>query len=1160
MKWLLGLLCGGVMAIAQVRIVSVEPTVLFPRATPMRQVAVVTVLHEGGAAGQARFRTKLAGEQWEGVRALPAGPGVSRHRVLVKDITRPDELVVEMTTGDGKLVEWRGAWKPQRKWKVFLMESSHEDLGYEDWIFNKQKEVADFLDLARHLSGTPENQSEFERAAQNRYQYTMETLVFQRNYVEERGPEAWREIARQYVQRGTMHLGGAPSGVHHHWMDYEEMARNNYPGRVEMKHRYGLDLKTYMMVDNPSASWAGAQAAAQAGFKYVARWGQGWRTGGRNDYKTTGVPALFWWEGPNGKDRVLFGWRSHYGTGFWFGQTNTGNRSYLGDVPADFVSSYLQRVEAGEIVGPYPYDAIVEPAYGDHDVPYMDRGLLARWTSEYAYPEIRVTGPDPFFQYIEKNYAETLPVLRGDLNNYSGDYSTIDPESQGEKRRAARMLPLGETLGVITGEIASPAEMDRTYTRLFDYDEHSWPTLLPASDVQLFNAAWIKKQEASRALAIAEKAVGAGLGALARQIAVKERSVAVFNGLLQPRTSLVEYDGVIGGLVDAKTGEALAVEQRQGKTIFVARDVPAMGYKLYRIVPGVAGRRTESSAGDSIANEHYEIRFDAKSGVIRSLRDKQSGKEWVDGAAPQGMNQMVLVRTEKREALPKRLYSPAEARQMRVERGPVASTVRVWIDDPVSGAAIEQAVTLYAGLKRIDIVNDIRHAGLLYTDRFEERYRENLFYAFPFAVANGQTRAEAPGGVVRPYVDQLRWGSHDYLMANRWIDVSNAQHGVTIAPWNAASFHVGEVRYNRFSNDYQPRSSHLFSYAWSNRMAGLLTLSADDCNAKLGYSIATHEGDWNAGGAAALGWDVATPLVAVDVAPKGGATVVEKSFVAASAPNVEMVVMKPSEVPGRGWVARLVETRGQRTQFELELKNPRARRMWVTDLVENDVREVIASGDKWRLEIEPYSFLTVRFESGEKPTTAVKASAKALDDAAIEVSWTPVGELVDVYRSKDAEDPAAAQTWVGRVKGGKLVDRDLEPGQRYHYVVAPVRDNQHGAVVKVSAETGIMNRTAPMVVREAGVVRRAKDRLFVYWRKNPEGDLARYYIYRGERPDFVVDRARPLAVVKPSGKFLEVFQDGGLKPGTDYYYRIFAEDHGGLRQTESPVVTAKTPR
>jgi hypothetical protein len=129
----------------------------------------------------------------------------------------------------------------------------------------------------------------------------------------------------------------------------------------------------------------------------------------------------------------------------------------------------------------------------------------------------------------------------------------------------------------------------------------------------------------------------------------------------------------------------------------------------------------------------------------------------------------------------------------------------------------------------------------------------------PINVPQGQPRVEYAGGVVRPFKDQVRWGSQDYLNVNHWVDVSNDDFGVTMAPWEASAVSFGEIRYSKFSIDYEPTKPYLFSFAWSNRMAGLLTLSPEDCNATLRYSFTSHPGSWDRGRVTSFAWQVANP-------------------------------------------------------------------------------------------------------------------------------------------------------------------------------------------------------------------------------------------------------------------------------------------------------------
>ncbi len=400
-----------VFAQESIRVLDVEPTVLFPKAEPLRQIALLKVANSGDTDVAATVEYSIAGQQLS--RTAMFKPGETQITLLVPDITASSELDLSIKTGRSaggrELAHWKQTWEPQRKWQVFFVMSSHEDLGYEGTIYQKEHDNANWIDIGRRLSDPK------VPMGGNHYHYNIETLVGARNYASERGETAWRDLVETEIKPGNMSLLGAPSGVHSHWMDYEELARMSYPARREMKDRYGLDIKTFMIVDNPSLSWSGAQAIADAGFKYVARWGQGWRSGGNNDYAHTQLPAIFWWQAPDGQHRVLFAWRSHYLMPFWYGQGPT-TQQQITDIAAFEVSKSLKKVEAGTELGPYPYDAVVYPQYYDHDIPHVDHGVLPFWNTQFAYPVLKMTDPTDFFQYMETKYGAEIPTRAGDLN------------------------------------------------------------------------------------------------------------------------------------------------------------------------------------------------------------------------------------------------------------------------------------------------------------------------------------------------------------------------------------------------------------------------------------------------------------------------------------------------------------------------------------------------------------------------------------------------------------------------------------------------------------------------------------------------------------------------------------------------------------------------
>jgi hypothetical protein len=202
--------------------------------------------------------------------------------------------------------------------------------------------------------------------------------------------------------------------------------------------------------------------------------------------------------------------------------------------------------------------------------------VLPAWNKAYAYPEIRIASPSDFFSYVDEKYGNTLPALSGDLNNFSGDYATIDPESQSWKRQASRALPAAEGLSALDSYLdpsyqPTGARAAAIWNQIFDYDEHSWPTQPKATDLQLFNASWIKKQGAERALRDASKLLDAGMDSLASHIRSDSRRIVVFNSLAHQRDDVVMFAGSCDSVEDLATAEAAPMPTSRRKPEHVHR-------------------------------------------------------------------------------------------------------------------------------------------------------------------------------------------------------------------------------------------------------------------------------------------------------------------------------------------------------------------------------------------------------------------------------------------------------------------------------------------------------------------------------------------------------------------------------------------------------------
>src|SRR5439155_11363951 len=131
--------------------------------------------------------------------------------------------------------------------------------------------------------------------------------------------------------------------------------------------------------------------------------------------------------------------------------------------------------------------------------------------------------------------------------------------------------------------------------------------------------------------------------------------IVVFNPLGWPRTDVVEVEVGFGerGVLDmsladpAGKAEGLQILQadrdRDGgitraRILFIAQDVPAIGYATYRIIPqrsaATASKETvEDKERTFIENESYRAAFDLANGAMTSLFDKSEQWEVLAGPA-----------------------------------------------------------------------------------------------------------------------------------------------------------------------------------------------------------------------------------------------------------------------------------------------------------------------------------------------------------------------------------------------------------------------------------------------------------------------------------------------------------------------------------------------
>ena len=213
-----GVLAAGVwgeaLAADAIKITKLEPTVFFPKVKtgePLRQLARLGIENQG-AAVEAKVKITMPGTPAYEESLGQVGTGASVKTIHVPDIGQPAELTVELyrqdgpQPADGKKVPWQ----PQRKWKIYCVSYSHQDLGYGDYPHRLRTNIR-HANIERPLQFCRETDSWDD---DSKFRFMIETSEPITSFLGSHGEATADELARR-IREGRLQIGGrAEHGQH----------------------------------------------------------------------------------------------------------------------------------------------------------------------------------------------------------------------------------------------------------------------------------------------------------------------------------------------------------------------------------------------------------------------------------------------------------------------------------------------------------------------------------------------------------------------------------------------------------------------------------------------------------------------------------------------------------------------------------------------------------------------------------------------------------------------------------------------------------------------------------------------------------------------------------------------------------------------------------
>ncbi|TMR20019.1 glycoside hydrolase, partial [Nonomuraea turkmeniaca] len=500
----------------------------------------------------------------------------------------------------------------------------------------------------------------------------------------------------------------------------------------------------------------------------------------KNDAAMMQFPSEFEWISPSGQGVLTHYMPAHYSAGWWMDSTPTLEEAC--QAVYDLYRSLKPAAATKHILLPVGTD-YTPPNKWVTDV-------HRTWAARYVWPRFVCATPRDFLDAVRADMSHFSPQTR-DMNPiYTGkDVSYIDTKQAQRAAEVAaldaeRLSAFAQALGL--GRYPHTA-LDKVWRQLAYGAHHDAITGSESDQVYIdLLTGWREAHD------LATAARDTALDALAGQIAVDAPSIAVTNTLPFARDGLAR--------VRLPAGHTLAdvpAVLEDGTLTFLAHDVPSLGWRTYRVVPGspAAWRPTPASGAVTIENDRWRVTADpSQGGGLTSILDLASGQEVLSGLGnelrlydeyPQhpdmGEGPWHLIPTGHPTG-----SGETRALTARAETSPIGR--RLIVTGRVGEISYEQTVTLLSGSDRIDFTTRVLdHTG---ADRLlRVRFPARVEGALPVSDVSG---AVVGRGFALPDVDTAE---HPWTLdnpANTWFGLSTTAK-VDLGEAGARALGVAEV-------------------------------------------------------------------------------------------------------------------------------------------------------------------------------------------------------------------------------------------------------------------------------------------------------------------------------------------------------------------------------
>lgn len=803
------------------------------------------------------------------------------------------------------------------------------------------------------------------------FRFLLEDNVFVDHFLDtHRGSPAVEDLKR-LVRAGQIEIAPKWAAIYQDLGDGELLARNLAIGKRYALAVFGVDPQVAHLGDIPGYTPQFPQLLGQARipFMLMARMGPSDK-------------SLFYWKSPDGSKTLVWSSLKSYAWG-------VGCRIHDG-TPTPRVRAQFHKTVAdvrattdGPIMMHLGSDLWTPP------------DNLAEKVAQYnAATSARLVLATPVEYFRRAQQTPAIPQLSGDIPSSWPNLITSLPHIWPPLIPAANTLLAAEKFAAINHALGyadyPQRELDAIWRRLLESADHN-------QDGQGGTAGDVRKIEHQQmAVVQGGQILRQMLGNIAERVEIPHKdsfALVVFNPLGWSRDDVVQtrlaiYGDPDPGLIAAfrkgmrlldEAGRSVSfhVEQyrenisRTMDLVFVARGVPSLGYKTYYMVAATPDEFPPAAAVtldddrdrreprrplgvDTLDNAFYRLSVDRATGRARlfdkALQRDVCAEMEVAALEERGGNYIGIEPPTGRT-----LFSLVEGVTVE-ENNAVRAVVR--LDLRIADIAIAQRLTLYHGLKRLDIENTVDWRSPRFV-RIRQMFplaepNAAIHYGIPFGANAAENIVPHTGPHFGDEITTESWRQCRFIQG--WIHAGTADGGLTVAcdhplvrlETNAIAGEM--IRGTRFTSAKVVRGDQVGSMHYPPPGTYVFR-----------YSLSSGAGDWKASKAYRAGLGLNSPLLPVEVADAISRKSLPPthSFCTLKADNLVVSALKKADL-GPSVLLRVYEIEGAAAETPVDFLGRKAAFREV-NILEEDLDPAVQQ----TLHVGPYKIKTIKLDIGK---------------------------------------------------------------------------------------------------------------------------------------------------------------------------------------------------